>query len=53
MRERSRELPVLCVSGYSAELVASEISSDPAAHFLAKPYFFAELTAAIDALLGE
>jgi hypothetical protein len=43
---------VLCVSGYSPELVALEINSDPAARFLAKPYSFTELTAAIDALLG-
>ena len=52
LRERSAQLPVLCVSGYSSELVALEINSDPAARFLAKPYSFAELTAAIDALLG-
>jgi CheY-like chemotaxis protein len=53
LRERSSDLPVLCVSGYSPELVASEIYADPAARFLAKPYAFAELTAAIDALLGR
>jgi CheY-like chemotaxis protein len=52
LRERSARLPVLCVSGYSAELVPLEINSDPAARFLAKPYSFQELTAAIDALLG-
>jgi nitrogen-specific signal transduction histidine kinase/CheY-like chemotaxis protein len=52
MRERRQRLPVLCVSGYSTELAALEIDHDPAARFLAKPYSFKELTAAIDSLLG-
>jgi hypothetical protein len=39
------------VSGYSAELLPLEVNSDAAARFLAKPYSFAELTGAIDALL--
>jgi CheY-like chemotaxis protein len=52
MRERRPRLPVLCVSGYSSELAALEIDNDPAARFLAKPYSFRELTAAIDGLLG-
>jgi len=52
IRERSPHLPVLCASGYSAELVGSEINADPAARFLAKPYSIAELSDAIDALLG-
>ena len=43
---------MLCVSGYSSELAALEIDNDPAARFLAKPYSFTELTAAIDGLLG-
>ena len=51
MRERSPSLPVICASGYSAELVASEIKVDPATRFLAKPYSLTELMAAIDALL--
>jgi two-component system cell cycle sensor histidine kinase/response regulator CckA len=52
IRERDPRLPVLCVSGYSAELVASQIGADPAARFLAKPYSFEELSLAIYALLG-
>jgi two-component system cell cycle sensor histidine kinase/response regulator CckA len=52
LRERSAHLPVLCVSGYSAEFVALEISADPATRFLAKPYSIAEVTEAIDTLLG-
>jgi two-component system cell cycle sensor histidine kinase/response regulator CckA len=51
IREQDLRLPVLCVSGYSAELVASKIGTDPAASFLAKPYSFEELASAIDGLL--
>jgi PAS domain S-box-containing protein len=53
IRERTARLPILCTSGYSSELVASELASDPATGFLAKPYSLAELTAAIDALLDH
>jgi two-component system, cell cycle sensor histidine kinase and response regulator CckA len=52
IRERTARLPILCTSGYSAELVASELASDPATRFLAKPYSLTELTSVIDGLLA-
>jgi CheY-like chemotaxis protein len=53
IRERTARLPILCTSGYNSELVASELASDPATGFLAKPYSMRELTAAIDGLLDR
>ncbi|HEX2678369.1 MAG TPA: ATP-binding protein [Polyangiales bacterium] len=53
MRESGQRVPVLCTSGYSAELVAADLARIPKTGFVAKPYSLAELSAAIDALIAD
>jgi PAS domain S-box-containing protein len=50
IRARAPQMPILLMSGYTAEDVAATIASDPRTEFLHKPYRVAELLTAIAGL---
>lgn len=51
VRASGAPLPVLLVSGYSAEAVEAVVAADPAAAFLAKPWTIEDLRAQLHTLL--
>ncbi|MFI5232194.1 MAG: ATP-binding protein [Gemmatimonadales bacterium] len=53
MREKQPELPVLYLSGFTAEAIGDPFPGGPPHRFLAKPYTAGELLAAVRALAPE
>jgi CheY-like chemotaxis protein len=53
MREKQPELPVLFLSGFTAEAIGDPIPGGPPHRFLAKPYTAGELLSAVRALAPD
>ncbi len=51
LRDSAADLPVVFMTGYRTEELASSLSEDTAVAFLAKPFPLDELRAALDSLL--